>query len=325
MVIAPTQVMRAVLLTLAMQISGAASEASASAVASSQRSLTSRIFKSSIRKTDYTDSKALRGEATPLTAAAEALPAATALHHVQQQVVSDSDRSGMNGTRSSAHLRAPSCGCEANNAAWVPCARTIPECVFIDLGAANGNTFQQFIQNGYGPVANCPSAKWRAVLVEANPRFNVDLANLATYYGASIDAKAGTAAYMCEGQTSFYVDTKNVQQNYWGSSMSPNHPDAQASGHQQVVVPTMNLNRYLYENTIPGDWVMVKMDIEGAEWDVVPCLAQSPAASLIDRMYLEEHPQSFAETQTTPEQMQAAKATLASLGVDIPAYFSHTL
>ena len=27
----------------------------------------------------------------------------------------------------------------------------------------------------------------------------------------------------------------------------------------------MNVNRLLVENTIPGDWVMLKMDVEGAE------------------------------------------------------------
>merc|ERR1719197_2168985 len=104
---------------------------------------------------------------------------------------------------------------------------------------------------------------------------------------------------MCEATTSFYLDTKNTQQNFWGSSMSQSHRDVQ-SGKTKVTVPTANLIRMVYENTIPGDWVMVKMDIEGAEWDVVPCLAKSGVGSLIDRLYLEEHPQSWSLTGTSP-------------------------
>ena len=47
-------------------------------------------------------------------------------------------------------------------------ARTEPRCVFIDLGAADGNTFDSFLANGYGPVKNCPRhGEWQAILVEA--------------------------------------------------------------------------------------------------------------------------------------------------------------
>eukprot|EP00438_Fugacium_kawagutii_P006640 Skav235739 [mRNA] locus=scaffold1686:178517:179823:- [translate_table: standard] len=34
---------------------------------------------------------------------------------------------------------------------------------------------------------------------------------------------------------------------------------------------------------------MLKVDIEGAEYNLLPCLAQFKDAGLIDRMYLEEH------------------------------------
>ena len=40
--------------------------------------------------------------------------------------------------------------------------------MFIDLGAADGNTFDSFLSNGYGPVKNCPhGGDWQAILVEA--------------------------------------------------------------------------------------------------------------------------------------------------------------
>merc|ERR1719409_1006068 len=61
------------------------------------------------------------------------------------------------------------CQCVASDPSWKACTRTVPECVFIDLGAADGNSFNVFLSNGYGKVAQCPSVKWSAVLVEANP------------------------------------------------------------------------------------------------------------------------------------------------------------
>jgi len=217
------------------------------------------------------------------------------------------------------------CQCVASDPSWKPCARTVPRCVFIDLGAADGNSFNFFLKNGYGEVGKCPSVQWSAVLVEANPRFNTQLGAIGKQQGDKVSVMSSTAAYMCEAQTSFFLDTVNTQKNFWGSSMSATHPDVQRSGKQKVTVPTTNLNRILYEQTIPGDWVMVKMDIEGSEFDVLPCTANSPSAHLIDRLYLEQHQPSWGMAGTTPQQMEDAKNTLRQKGVDIPNYFSYTL
>lgn len=226
---------------------------------------------------------------------------------------------------SAAKSKAP-CACATGGSDWKACTRTKPRCVFIDLGAANGNTFEFFMKDGYGPIKNCPSGgEWAAVLVEANPRFNSELAAVGKQHPTAVEVKSATAAYMCEAHTSFFLDTVNTQRNFWGSSMSADHPDVQRSGKTKVTVPTINLNRVLYEETIPGDWVMVKMDIEGSEWDVLPCVAQSTSASLIDRLYLEQHDPSWGMIGTTPLQMDTAKNELRHQGVDIPDYFSQTL
>lgn len=218
------------------------------------------------------------------------------------------------------------CQCVQSDPSWKASTRTVPRCVFIDLGAADGNSFNYFLKDGYGKVGECPSVQWSAVLVEANPRFDKNLANVGAQHQGQINVMSSTAAYMCEGTTSFFLDTVNTAKNFWGSSMSASHPDVKRSGaKQKVTVPTMNLNRILFEQTIPGDWVMVKMDIEGSEFDVLPCVANSPAAHLIDRLYLEQHDPSWGMAGTTPAQMEAAKNQLRQKGVDIPNYFSHTL
>lgn len=234
--------------------------------------------------------------------------------------VTDSETHSMVGLRKATMP----CQCEKFNPKWKKTTRTVPKCIFIDLGAADGNSFNEFLSNKYGPIANCPNGQWEAILVEANPRFNGQLTEVVNQHNGLVHANMASAAYMCEGHTFFYLDTHNVDHNFWGSSMSDAHPDAQKSGLTKVEVPTVNLNRVLFEQTIPKDWVMVKMDIEGSEWDVLPCLAASPSAVLIDRMYVEQHPQSWGLAGTTGEAMEAAKARLRQQGVDLPSYFSHT-
>mmetsp|Transcript_156320 Transcript_156320/g.271975 ORF Transcript_156320/g.271975 Transcript_156320/m.271975 type:complete len:296 (-) Transcript_156320:257-1144(-) len=253
-------------------------------------------------------------------------------NHVMLQH-SESHRVGINEVSGSSESKkamgtAP-CNCEIANPAWKPCPRTTAKCVFIDLGAADGNTFKVFLQNGYTTISNCTAngpGAWEAILVEANPKFDQALkAEASKYPYGYVAAMTSTAAYSCEGKTSFFVDTVNTAENNWGSSMSQNHPDVLRSGKQNVTVPTMNLNRLLYELTIPADKVILKMDIEGAEFDVLPCLAQSPSSNLVDMFYLEQHQADWGNIGTTVTDMETHKATLRSRGVIIPEYFSHTL
>merc|ERR1719203_2064383 len=100
--------------------------------------------------------------------------------------------------------------------------------------------------------------------------------------------------------------------------MSKNHPDAIKSGHQKVVVPTANLLKLIAENTIPDDYVIVKMDIEGAEWDILPCLAEDPIAQRIDRLFLEQHPKEWSVSQPAEDAIGISKVKLQQHGVDIP-------
>lgn len=213
----------------------------------------------------------------------------------------------------------PPCQCQPNNPAWKPTGRTIPKCVFIDLGAANGNSFQQFLANGYGPIANCPSGQWEALLVEANPQFTPALNTVAGSYPGQVHAFGSTAAYTCQGQTSFSIDP-DVAHNHWGSSMKTNH------GSTQVTVPTVNVIQMIAENVIHGDWVILKVDIEGAEYDLMPCLSQFAQKNLLDIIFLEEHDWLKANSAYTAPQYDAAKLALKNAGINIPDnYHSGTL
>jgi len=218
------------------------------------------------------------------------------------------------------------CQCDLGQSGWLPNRRSAPKCIFIDLGAADGNTLKDFVGGKYGAVANCPGGgQWEAKLVEANPRFDAQLKAMEVTYPGHVTPFNSHAAYMCEAKTTFYLDTTSVEHNYWGSSMSANHDDVKKSGKQEVTVPTVNILKLIYESTTPEDYVILKMDIEGSEWDVLPCLAQSPVASLVDRLLVEVHPATWGNAGTTQPQLDKAMADLRARGVEIPQYFSQTL
>ena len=67
------------------------------------------------------------------------------------------------------------------------------------------------------------------------------------------------------------------------------------------------------------------MDIEGAEFDIIPCLANSPQAHLVDKLFMEVHNPSWGLVGTSEQDFQQAQAVLRRQGVAIPAYNSPTL
>ncbi|CAE7403113.1 unnamed protein product [Symbiodinium sp. CCMP2592] len=228
---------------------------------------------------------------------------------------------------SSETQKAPPCQCLGSDPSWVaPESDREARCVFIDLGAANGNSFERFLQGDYTPVASCPNGgKWEALLVEANPRFDSALHQVESERPNQVKAMPSSAAYMCDAETSFYLDNVNAKHNYWGSSLSPSHKDVVKSGKVKVTVPTRNLLRILHEQTTAKDLVIVKMDIEGAEFDIIPCLAKSPQARLVDKLFMEVHNPSWGLVGTSEQEFQQAQANLRKQGVTIPPYNSPTL
>ena len=65
-----------------------------------------------------------------------------------------------------------------------------------------------------------------------------------------------------------------------------------ASSHNLVqdgTRPAIDIADWLRRTVRPDDFVVVKMDIEGAEYDVVPHLLREKVADLIDELFLEVH------------------------------------
>jgi len=245
--------------------------------------------------------------------------------------VSDKRVSSHAGTMSL--VNSPTCQCIANDPAWDTSVAKFqtklrdPKCIFIDLGAADGNTFWTFMKGGAGPVEHCPSGgQWEAYLVEANPQFKEPLKNLEAQFPGKVHSFHSTAAWSCDSTTSFYIDN-DVVHDHWGSSMNENAQGVVSSGpeRQQVTVPTINVVQLIAETVMPEDYVVLKVDIESAEYNVIPCLAQFNNASLVDTMYMEEHYWFTSVTDADKAAMAENKMKLISMGVVIPPYFSPTL
>jgi FkbM family methyltransferase len=87
-----------------------------------------------------------------------------------------------------------------------------------------------------------------------------------------------TIASDTNGPATLYIDTQNADQNYWGSSVYSSHKDVQASSAaspngQPVTASVTGITlTSMIEQTVirkPGSHLIIKMDIEGAEYAVL--------------------------------------------------------
>jgi len=151
--------------------------------------------------------------------------------------------------------------------------------------------------------------------MEANPLFTQDLRRLEQIYPGQVHSLAENACFSCDGVSRFHLDP-NATHNHWGSTLT------RGADPGSIEVPTQNLLRLLTLWTIPEDYVIVKMDIEGAEYDIVPCLARSQIGTNIDLFFVEVHPNNV--NAMAVQTFNTAKQNLVSRGVLMPLYSSAT-
>ena len=188
---------------------------------------------------------------------------------------------------------------------------------FVDLGANIGDSMEMFADRS-SVVYKLIFDKWpaererfesiwnndnavseKAYLFEANPRFKSDLQQVKEKYAGRIDTIVNlpVAVWMEDVESiDFYLDTTSKEHHYWGSSLSSKHNSVTKGGNlTKVAVAAYGLCDYLKRTVKPKkhDIVLLKMDIEGAEYPIVDDMLngtkRADCLPLIDHFFIEVH------------------------------------
>ncbi len=136
----------------------------------------------------------------------------------------------------------------------------IPRYVYIDLGARNGDTIDWYLKTYPKRV---PSIIWA---FEANPQ-NYELMDKYWTKHRDLDIRViKKAAWIDSKGVEFTLD--NRPGVLTGGSMF-NHNQAYLKNTTKVKVESVDFSFWLKNNTAATDDIMVKMDIEGAEYDIL--------------------------------------------------------
>lgn len=150
--------------------------------------------------------------------------------------------------------------------------------IYLDLGAnAPGSSVGKFrakYPDGslFHVIAFEPSPGWVAAFAREMPEVEL--------WPYAVGLSNGNASFQGGGSVAA------------GILPPPASQKAAASGRaakDAVVVKTLDFVAWLRAHVQPRDYVVCKMDVEGAEHELMPALIESGAATLIDELYLECH------------------------------------
>jgi len=172
--------------------------------------------------------------------------------------------------------------------------------VLLDLGTHYGQGLREFIDR-FGV-----DASWRVYTFEANPvtfeKFLKDYAIQTPYVeacNAAVSDHFGTISVNIEtppneddtGQGSSIIPLE--QWDPWGNGTSGTH------FHLQREVPCFDFSRFIAENFSKDDNIIVKMDIEGSEFDVLEKMIADGTIEYLNHISVEWHARYFTNKEET--------------------------
>lgn len=182
--------------------------------------------------------------------------------------------------------------------------RREPKRVFFDFGANRGDSLTSFTSDvramgGTGITGLGKEGKWDLWGFEANPHFTPQLKaleeklNRATLPSGdkqyNVFMRPESAITTKNGPITFYLDTVNKAASFWGSSLLEKHHDVVKSGKKNVTVQGYAISQLIMENYSKDDYIIVKMDVEGSEFDLLTDLMLTGAIHYVDLLLCEYH------------------------------------
>ena len=156
--------------------------------------------------------------------------------------------------------------------------------VFIDCGAHDGSSARLFIKE------LDPTREYEIFSFEppsTNSSKNSSLEQLEDTHQVSVIRKA---VWICDGEVTFYDNGRSgaslleAKQLIKGGGPKPIKEQS-----TEVRVECFDLSKWIQENFDKEDYIILKMDIEGAEYEVIKKMHEDGTLGLVDKLYCELH------------------------------------
>jgi FkbM family methyltransferase len=170
--------------------------------------------------------------------------------------------------------------------------------ILLDCGAHLGKGLRRQVE------INKIDSTWKVYAWEANPyTYQGFLENTrfhhldVTTYHAAVSNENGSIKFNIQRSTDkagndarFGTGSSIVSLDEW-------RPAGKKPFVEEVEVPKINLSEWIAQNLNEDDYIIVKMDIEGAEYDTLEKIIEDGRLKFIKKLYIEWHSTMFSEPE----------------------------
>ncbi|XP_077985346.1 uncharacterized protein LOC144439991 [Glandiceps talaboti] len=180
----------------------------------------------------------------------------------------------------------------------VTIAKTEPTSIYVDVGANRGDTVRSFYAGKYINNTNnkfvvlpqnlykLEPSDWKVFAFEADPIHTTELKALGKEH-SNLKIYTETAAWINADGITIYPDRKSDSKGFWGTSLSDTKKDV--NKNEAIQVDSIDLSAWLTEHVRPVDFLVMKMNIEGAEFEILDKLLDDNTFCLIDGLFIFYH------------------------------------
>jgi FkbM family methyltransferase len=146
---------------------------------------------------------------------------------------------------------------------------------YIDCGSYEGGTIKRFIESNYY------TSDFNIFAFDPNPRI------IQSFYPDKV-IFINKAVWISDGIINFYINTKNIKRQS-GSSIIKEKITGSLDKENPIIVNTIDFSLWLKNNFTIDDYLIVKMNIEGAEYDVLNKCINDGTINLINTLFIQFH------------------------------------
>ena len=156
---------------------------------------------------------------------------------------------------------------------------------YIDLGTWIGNSLINFMNQGPDPD------RWQIICFEPQEQYYKELWTLSAQYPKYRISILPCVTIDRDGVTDFYVDACGGE----GSTTLLNKFTNFVDYKTPLSLPCIDFSAWLKQLTRPGDYVAIRMNIEGGEYIILDKMMTDDTLKLIDQIRIDWHDQKFSD------------------------------
>ena len=146
--------------------------------------------------------------------------------------------------------------------------------IFIDAGAHDGCSVRKFRRE------TDKDSSYFIYSFEANPEFSKYFKDIKNH---TLIIKA---VWIENGKKEFYTSKETLRA---GGTLIKGKKSGQLDKSHPIVVETLDFSEWILKNLSKDDFIILKMDIEGAEYQVIPKMLDDGSFDYINELWIEWH------------------------------------